>query len=171
MRGAICLLFLLAIQNIAVAENAMLTVFAENERHPAPEFTLRNLAGKTVSLSDYKGKLVLLNFWATWCLPCLQEMPSMETLYQKHQQHGLVVLAVCVDDVPAARVTRFLRNMTLSFAVLLDPQDQAGSAYMVSTLPVSYLIDQQGIISARVNGSLDWSTAAADSLLAPYLLQ
>jgi peroxiredoxin len=155
----VLLIALLGITSQCLAENATLTVFTEQERTTAHEFNIKNLAGEKVSLSAYKGKLVLLNFWATWCVPCLQEMPSMEKLWQRYREHGFVVLAISVGDVPQERVVKFTQKLAVTFPILLDLDDSAGSAYSVSSLPVSYIIDSDGVIIARAIGSLDWSDA------------
>ncbi len=127
----------------------------------APAFTLKNLQGDRVKLSDYRGKLVLLNFWATWCMPCRQEMPSMEQLRQIYGERGLVILAVSTDEGGESRIRNFARRLKLTFPILLDPDSTASDKYEVSGVPVSFLIDHQGRIVARMTGSKDWVSDAA----------
>lgn len=132
------------------------TLVSAEERPVAPGFSLQDLAAEKVSLSDYQGKVVLVNFWATWCMPCRQEMPSMERLWQKYQNKDFVVVAVSTDEGSPARVKSFVKRLKLSFPVVLDPESTVSDLYQVSGLPVSYLIDQEGHIVSKVTGSADW---------------
>ena len=134
---------------------------ASEEQPLAPEFTLQSLAGGELSLSDFRGKLVLLNFWATWCMPCRQEMPSMEQLWQKYQNQGLVILAVSTDEGGPKRVQNFVKKLKLSFPVALDPDSKVSDVYQVSGLPVSYLVDREGHLLAEITGSEDWMSEKA----------
>jgi len=126
----------------------------------APAFSLKNLQGGHSRLSDYRGQVVLLNFWATWCGPCRAEMPSMEKLWQTYRDQGLVVVAVSTDNGGESRIKNFARRLELTFPILLDPDSQASDAYQVSGIPVSFLIDRQGRVVARILGSKDWSSEA-----------
>lgn len=145
------------------------SMVSAEERIAAPGFTLQNLIADDVSLSDYRGKLVLLNFWATWCMPCRQEMPGMERLWQRYRDKGFAVLAVSTDEGASSRVKSFVKRLQLSFPVVLDPESTVSDRYQVSGLPVSYLIDQEGRIAAKVTGSADWmsekSIARIEALL------
>ncbi len=127
----------------------------------APAFSLKNLQGGQGSLSDYRGQVILLNFWATWCRPCRAEMPSMERLWQAYRGQGLAVVAVSTDNGGEARVRNFARRLDLSFPIFLDPDSRVSDAYQVSAVPVSFLIDRQGRIVARILGSKDWFSGAA----------
>jgi len=131
------------------------------EQPPAPEFNLKNLQGGQTKLSDHRGQVVLLNFWATWCGPCREEMPSMEKLWQAYREQGLVILAVSTDSGGESRIKNFVRRLYLTFPILLDPDGQASDQYEVSGLPVSFLIDRQGRIITRLLGSEDWANEAA----------
>lgn len=109
----------------------------------AESFALSTLGGPSVSLSDYRGRVVLLNFWATWCAPCVLEMPSIQTLYDTYQEQGLEVVAVNVQedrDIVAA----FVEEHGFSFPILLDSNGRTTSTYAVRGLPTSYLIDRTG---------------------------
>jgi peroxiredoxin len=132
------------------------TVFALDESPVAPEFTLQSLSAGKLSLSDYRGKVVLLNFWATWCMPCRQEMPSMERLWQQYQNKGFAILAVSTDEGGASRVKSFVKRLKLSFPVVLDADSKVSDLYQVSGLPVSFLVDRQGRVAAKITGSADW---------------
>ncbi len=122
----------------------------------APSFELPNLAGGRLKLSDFKGKVVMVNFWATWCPPCREEMPSMEKAYQEYKERGFVVLAVNVDRTRGAPVEEFIRELKLTFPVLLDPGEATKKSFGVRGLPQTVLIDRGGRVARHVYGSLDW---------------
>ncbi len=125
---------------------------------PAPNFTLRALDGRMVSLADYKGKVVFLNVWATWCPPCREEMPSMEKLYQGLKGQEFAILAVSIDVSGAKAVAPFMKEKRLSFPALLDPEGTIPDLYGTTGVPESFIIDKKGIIEKVVIGPLDWST-------------
>jgi hypothetical protein len=95
-------------------------------------------------LADLRGKVVLLNFWATWCMPCRQEMPALETLYQRYKDAGLVVLAVNMDRLSTAGVEAFVQEVAVTFPIVLDPAWATAQTYRVLGLPTTYLIDRAG---------------------------
>jgi cytochrome c biogenesis protein CcmG/thiol:disulfide interchange protein DsbE len=109
----------------------------------APEIALKTLGGETVKLSALKGKVVLVDFWASWCAPCRESMPVLEKLSKSYKDKGFVVLGVNIDnDAEAAR--KFLKDLPVSFQVVCDAQKQVAKAYAPPTMPSSYLIDRQG---------------------------
>jgi cytochrome c biogenesis protein CcmG/thiol:disulfide interchange protein DsbE len=109
----------------------------------APEIALKTLAGEPVKLSALKGKVVLVDFWASWCAPCRESMPVLEKLSKSYKEQGFVVLGVNIDnDAEAAR--KFLKDLPVSFQVVNDAQKQVAKAYAPPTMPSSYLIDRQG---------------------------
>jgi thiol-disulfide isomerase/thioredoxin len=114
----------------------------------APDFTLTDLEGNSVSLTDFKGKNVYLNFWASWCGPCRMEMPDIEKIYQEYKDKDLVVLAVNVGEGQDT-VKSFIDTHQLSFPVLLDSKTEAARIYKVSSIPVSIFINKEGIIAAK----------------------
>ena len=130
---------------------------------PALNFTFPGLDGKKVSLADYKDKVVLLNIWATWCAPCVAEMPSMEKLYQELKDEGFELLAVSVDESGAEVVTPFIKKHKLSFPVLLDTQGDINSLYQLTGIPESFIMDKDGIIVEEVIGPRDWAASGAIS--------
>jgi peroxiredoxin len=136
----------------------------------APDFVVPDLAGQAVRLSALRGKVVLLNLWATWCAPCREEMPSMERLYQRLRGRDFQLLAVSQDEDGAAAVKPFVAEMRLTFPILLDPDHQVGDRYEVWGYPETFLIDRAGRIVERVIGPRDWtapeSLAAIEALLA-----
>ena len=124
----------------------------------APDFVLPNLNEKSVRLSDYRGKVVFLNFWATWCKPCREEMPSMEVLYKNFDRDGLVVLAVSIDRVTTKKdIPPFVSSMNLTFPVLVDSWGQTDKRYKLMGVPETYIIDQQGILREKIIGPRDWT--------------
>lgn len=125
---------------------------------PAPVFTFPGLDGKMVSLTDYKGKVVFLNIWATWCPPCREEMPSMEKLYQQLKGEDFEILAVSVDASGAETVGPFMKKYGLSFPALLDAGGTIQYLYGTTGLPESFIIGKEGIIEKIVIGPMDWST-------------
>ena len=132
--------------------------------HVAPDFTLPDLEGNQISLSTYKGRVVLLNFWATWCPPCRLEMPTMEKAYRKYRDKGFEVVAVSVDAGPKSSVKSFLRELGLSFQVLLDPDMETLRAFRGFSLPMTVVIDRQGVIRSRELGYRDWSDGESTKL-------
>jgi thiol-disulfide isomerase/thioredoxin len=121
----------------------------------APAFTLRDLAGKKVALEEYRGKLVFLNFFATWCAPCRQEMPAMERLYRSYRDKGLLLLALNVRET-AREVRPFVQELALSFPVLLDADGLVAYKYTVRGLPATYLIGRDGQMLWRALGPREW---------------
>jgi len=120
---------------------------------PAPSFQLTNLAGENGSLDQYRGKVVLLNFWATWCKPCTKEMPAMQTAYDALRDQGFVVLAINeLEDVP--KVREHIAEHRHTFEVLLDPDNHVANQYGVVGLPVSIFIDKTGHVRKIVKGGL-----------------
>jgi peroxiredoxin len=129
---------------------------------PAPDFTLPGLDGKMVSLSDYRGKVVLVNIWATWCPPCIAEMPSMEKLYQQLKGDPFEILAVSLDTPGAGAVAPFMKKHNLSFPALIDSQGITKIAYRATGVPESFIVNQQGVLAKIIIGPINW--AAPDTL-------
>jgi peroxiredoxin len=128
---------------------------------PAPNFTLPDLDGKMVSLADYKGQVVLLNIWATWCRPCVEEMPSMEKLYQELKDEEFEILAVSIDESGAQVVLPFMKKHKLSFPALTDTAGAIKNLYQTTGVPESFIIDKDGRIVEEVTGPRDWASAGA----------
>jgi peroxiredoxin len=136
----------------------------------ASDFTVSLLGGETLKLAGQRGKPVLVNFWATWCAPCREEMPAMERLYLKHRERGFVLLAVSVDS-DAALVKPFLERYKLTFPVALDARMDLANAYGVRALPASFLIDRNGYLTALALGPRAWDNRAAHALVEGMLAQ
>jgi peroxiredoxin len=128
------------------------------EGHLAPDFTLKTLQGKTLRLSELQGKkVVLINFWATWCPPCRVEMPTMQKIYSEYKEKGFEILAVNIEPDANQEIREFMKELRLTFPVLLDPDLKVARNYRVFGIPVSMLIDHQGIVRNRDFGYRDWT--------------
>ena len=131
----------------------------KEEKIAAPDFTLMTMDNTKVSLKDFKGKYIFLNFWATWCGPCIDEMPSMERLYQKFKtRKNFAMLAVSIDKAGTDAVKKFMTENKLTFSVLLDRDSEVAGAYGVMGIPSTYLIDTQGFVINRAVGARTWDT-------------
>lgn len=124
---------------------------AAPQRPPAPNFTLPDVAGQSASLDDYQGRHLLLHFWATWCKPCVKEMPEIEAAYRQLKAQGFTVLAVNAGD-GLDKVRAFIESRGFTFPVLLDKKWQVAEDYDVIGLPVSFFIDPEGKIHSTVQG-------------------
>ncbi len=119
----------------------------------APDFTLEDLDGNQINLSQFRGQPVILNLWASWCKPCQAEMPALENVYQKLNDQGLVILAVNITSQDQElNVREFLVNSMLTFTVLLDREGEVEELYWVKAFPTTYFIDQEGVIRSVVIG-------------------
>ncbi len=139
-------------------------IHAERQAGPAPAFTLKDRAGRTVSLTDYAGKVVFLNFWATWCAPCREEMPSLGELARTIDPANTVFLAVSVDD-GWEPVNQFFGRTPPPFQLLLDADKAVSTRYGSSAYPESYLIGPDGTLLYKFVGARDWSSIAAIKIL------
>ncbi len=122
----------------------------------APALELSDLQGRTHKLADYRGKVVLVNFWATWCEPCREEMPSIERLRASLEGRPFAVLAVNLAE-PESRIRKFLDAMPVRFAVLLDRDARVARAWQAKMLPATYIVGPDGVIRFQHRGELDWS--------------
>jgi len=131
----------------------------------APDFTLTNMLGQKVTLSALQGKVVILNFWATWCPPCKEEMPSMEMLYRKYKDQGLVILAVNAEEDGKELVENFLKKNPYTFPILLDSEAEVQNLYNIFRFPETLIIDRNGNIADRVVGAIDWTGKRAVQMI------
>ena len=130
----------------------------------APNFTLSTVDGQQVSLEQYRGKVVFLNFWATWCIPCREEMPALERLYQAYQAQDFAVISIDLKET-ADQVKAFFQKHALSFPALLDQNGAVFRDYLVAGMPTTYLIGRDGMLLARGVGGRDWTRAEALELI------
>lgn len=126
-------------------------------RFPAPEFALPDLRGSVHRLSDFRGKVVLLNIWITSCPPCREEMPSMEVLSRRMAEKDFVVLGVSQDEEGRAAVQPFVDQFGITFPVLLDPRGEVGRKFGVTGYPETFIIDKDGTVLEHHIGFRDWS--------------
>jgi peroxiredoxin len=126
------------------------------EGYLAPGFTLPDLTGKPTSLSDFRGKVVLVNIWATWCGPCKREIPSLDRLYQLRKDKGFEIVAVSEDRTSSSKVASFVADYQMSFPVLHDARGEVGNKYWARAIPSSFLLDRQGVIRWKVAGAIQW---------------
>ncbi len=134
----------------------------------ALHFTLKNLEGSEVSLKDFAGKVVFLNFWATWCGPCREEMPSMERLWQRFKEDDFVILAIDLRE-SRGEVVSFMKEYGLTFPVLLDSKGEVGSMFGVRAIPTTYLLDSEGRIVGGAIGARNWESEDAFELIESLL--
>jgi peroxiredoxin len=142
-----------------------------SERHAvrvgdeAPNFRLPDLDGKVTSLSQFRGKVVLLNFWATWCGPCRIEMPAMEQLYRAFSRREFQILAVSTDPQGVAVTRPFQQKAGLTFPILHDTDMQIGVTYGARSLPMTLMVDRQGVVRQKIFGARDWDSPEARELI------
>ncbi|MGZ3593698.1 MAG: TlpA disulfide reductase family protein, partial [Syntrophales bacterium] len=130
-----------------------------------PDFCLDGLNVKKVQLKALKGNVILLNFWATWCGPCKEEMPSMEALYQQYRERDFVLLAISVDDGSPEPTRNFIQKHRYRFPVLLDPAGKTLDLFEIDRIPATVIIDKKGRMIGRAIGPRDWSKPEVFSLI------
>jgi thiol-disulfide isomerase/thioredoxin len=145
-----------------------LGISATDKKTESIDFELEDMNGNLRTLSSYRGKLVFLNFWATWCGPCRIEMPSMQRLYNELNKDGFEIIAVDLMEDKKV-VNKFLDQHNLTFPVLLDKKGDVGALYGVRNIPTTYLIDRDGYIIARQIGAREWDTQEIQSVFREIL--
>lgn len=135
----------------------------------APDFKLTGAFGGEGKLSDYRGKVVLLNFWATWCAPCIQEMPSLQRLFRGFGGPDFEIVAVSLDAEGATVVQNFAERNRLEFSLAVDPEKVTESLYGLTGLPETYLIDGDGVIVEKILGPRDWASGESVTKIAKLL--
>lgn len=145
----ICLLTLIVVIGASVRETLV------NVGDRAPDFEVRADNGRLLTLDNYKGRVVVLNFWATWCPPCIEELPSLNTLARQLEGSGVVVLGVSVDRNETA-YRQFVKNANLAFETARDPEGAVSSAYGTYKFPETYIIDKNGVVRQKHISSQNW---------------
>src|SRR2546426_9103713 len=174
-RGVRAVVLFLALGVVAPASVSAAAPFAElalirpSRPTAAHEFTVPGLTGGPIALRDLRGEVVFLNFWATWCPPCKQEMPSMERLYRRYKDRGFTVLAVSIDTADATTVAHFVKHLSLTFPIGLDPKMGIANRYTVRGLPSSFLLDRNGTMVAVAMGPREWDGTAARAVIESLL--
>ncbi|MCF6178500.1 MAG: TlpA family protein disulfide reductase [Geopsychrobacter sp.] len=157
MKKLLLLLFLcFPLPALAGSDRPQVTPQLVTAGRMAPDFTLENMQGENVTLSQFRGKVVIVNFWATWCPPCRREMPSMEVLHQTFKDDDLVLLAINVENGGRGVVSGFLKESPYSFPILLDSQAEVQKLYGVFQFPESFIVDRNGLVVKKVIGAVPW---------------
>lgn len=162
--------YLLSAENKPINYKLVPNLQEITDHSAAPQFTLPNLEGGKLGLKDFRGKLLMLNFWASWCVPCREEMPAMERLYQRYKDQGFVILGVNIKDDKKSAVS-FVKELKITFPIAFDPNGEVGLLYGAWGLPATYLIDANGIALARAWGPADWFSPGARELIEKLLDQ
>lgn len=137
---------------------------------PAPDFSLIDRQGKIWTLSELKGQVVFINFWATWCPPCLKELPSMQKLYTTLPKDSFKMLAILNKD--KTTLADFVANQKgITIPILDDSQNVVGSKYFLTGLPETFIVDKQGIIRKKVIGGFQWDTPGSVQMIMRYINQ
>ena len=126
--------------------------------NPPPPLTVRDLSGQSHTLEQYIGKVVLINFWGTWCPPCVEELPALQRLERKYKDSDFIILAVSVNQ-PRSSVQRFLNGMQLDLTVLMDSSAKVAESWAVDYYPTSFVIDRKGLARFYIVGAVDWEQA------------
>ncbi len=143
-----------------------LSVIRPKVRVEAPAFTLTNINGATFdSKNEFKGKVTFLNFWATWCAPCREEMPAFTKLWKKFRNRGFTIVSVSADRGDSDLVREFSDRFDIGFTVLLDPEGKVRNEYEVTALPTTYIVGKDGLITGKIIGSAPWDSPAAVKLI------
>lgn len=151
----------LVLAAVAMSLNAALCLSCKKNPGPrvgqaVPDFVLPDLEGKPHDLADFRGRVVVLNFWATWCPPCIDEMPSLERLHDALDDKGVAVLAVSVDE-RFSDIEKFVNQYHLTLTVLHDEGKKVSRKYQTFKYPETYILDREGILKSKVVGPRDWS--------------
>jgi thiol-disulfide isomerase/thioredoxin len=148
----------------AAAADGYLEPYQPATTAPPPAFVLPDLQGTPHGLGEYRGKVVMVNFWASWCLPCVEEMPSMQRLADALGPDRFQILAVNVGESPP-RVRQFLKSVSVDFTVLVDRKSETFEDWSVRVLPTSFLLDPEGHVRHRALGPIDWDTKEMRELI------
>jgi peroxiredoxin len=155
MKGWICAVILLA---LFAASGCTKHEEPAVEGKLAPDFTLKDLSGRPVQLSSLKGKVVLVNFWATWCPPCREEIPSMLKMNQAMQGKPFQWLAISVDEGGKKAVEEFFKKAGATMPALLDTDGAVSRRYGTTGVPETFVVDTKGVIMKKIVGAMDWSS-------------
>lgn len=136
----------------------------------AEDFTLKTLKGGTMSLKDYRGRLIFLNFWATWCGPCRAEMPSMQRLWEEFKEEDFVILAINIQE-ESKLVSSFMNERGLSFPVLLDEKGKVARSYGIRGIPTTFFLNPEGQIIGKAVGARDWASKESFQLIEELLFE
>ncbi len=131
---------------------------------PAPDLTLKDLSGNDVSIASFKGKTVLLNFWATWCPYCRKERAELNTLHDEYKDRDLVIVSISIDR-SLEKLKRYMKEMPAEFIVLSDTEGSSAGSYEIMGLPTSYMIDSEGIVRHKNTGYKKWTSSSSRKII------
>ncbi|RMH22828.1 MAG: TlpA family protein disulfide reductase [Gammaproteobacteria bacterium] len=137
---------------------------------PAPDFTLKSRSHHNLKLSEHRGEVILINFWASWCAPCRREMPHFEKLYRKYQKLGLSIWGINIDEEPG-QANDLLKQIHVSFPILYDPENDTPAQYEVEAMPSSFIIDRDGNIRYAHKGYVDGDEIIYEKQLKKILME
>jgi len=160
--GLVILSFSANAETLPLPETKLHLTFPK-EKKVAPDFSLPLLNGTSVSLADLKGHVVLLNFWATFCHPCREEMPALQSLWERYKDQGLMVIAVSVDYTNIKFIQKYMGNNKLTFPAGLDVNKNIRKKYEIKVLPTTYIIGRDGKFLARTRGERNWASTESFS--------
>jgi peroxiredoxin len=163
--GILVLVFVLAALVLLFSQRSGQRSRLPQTGDPAPEFQLTTLDGRNVSLSGLRGKVVMVHFWATWCPPCVEELPTLDLLARSIAGSGFEVLAISVDEGGPDAVREFMTKNKLSLPVLLDQDKAVAGRYGTFKFPETYIVDRQGIIRNKIIGAVDWGRPEAREIV------
>ncbi len=172
---ALCLLLFSWFQSVSFVADVEAGSFSDfgvirpEESRQAPIFSLKDMKGNVVSLEDFRGKVILLSFWATWCAPCKEEMPGMQKLFQHFQGDDFAMLAISIDKCDKMDLESFVEEMKVDFPILIDKDQTIRNKYFINSLPTSYLIGRDGKFQGFVSGQRDWDSEEARELVLELL--
>jgi len=167
----LCVILILLVSFSFTAEGGEDDLFSKIRINPikgnkkSPDFSLQDFSGKKVEIKQFKGKIIFLNFWATWCGPCKEEMPSLELLHRQFKEKNFVLLTISVDYEGIKPVQEFINKHQYTFPVLLDPKGETLDLFEVKGIPTTFLIDKKGKMVGKAIGPRDWKSAEVVSLL------
>jgi thiol-disulfide isomerase/thioredoxin len=147
--------FLLIIEPFAVANPETVNQEAKTQAVAAPQFALKDLKGRVARLADYKGKVLLINFWATWCAPCRAEMPDLAKLQKEYERRGLQIIGIAHPPFKGQTVRRMAKQLKVNYPILLGTPGVSAEYGVSDVLPVTFVVDRDGKIRARILGILE----------------
>ncbi len=171
LAGGVAVALVLAggVSGTTATPEAMKALGIKSVNTPAPDVRLPALNGSSLALKDFKGKVVLVNFFATWCLPCQYEMPLMEKLYRAYKAKGFVIVAISVDQAGESVVEPFVEKNRLTYPILLDTKGEGAKKFGVTGLPATFLIGADGFMKGVVYGPKEWDGKEARVLIESLL--
>lgn len=145
-------------EHIAEGEQQEIPEVGLNQGELAPDFTLLTTENEELTLSDYQGKRVIMNLWATWCPPCIAEMPHLQSFYSDHKEEGIEVIGINLTESEAKKegVYQFINDFQLTFPVVFDEESQAANLYQVTTIPTTYILNSKGEIEQKIVGPMTY---------------